>query len=129
MRPVTLNNGSLVLVNTSTTGTTFNIDTSGNLLTLAGSNDSIIAGSTTNGVAGAGGVANGAVTLAGSSMVSIPSTLTLNLGAVNGYTLAISPSLVFSNSGTITVPAGSVVLQNSNLAYSGGTLGPPTAAF
>jgi autotransporter-associated beta strand protein len=114
--PITLNNGTLVLVNTSTTGTTFDA-IAGNPITLAGTNDSIVAGSTLSGV----GVAGGSVTLAGAGTLPIQPGQTLNLGDVNGYTLTIDPGLSFSNSGTINVPAGSVSLQASNLPYAGGT--------
>ena len=111
-----LNNGTLVLASTSTAPMTFDM-AAGNTVTLAGSNDSIIAGSTLAGM----GVAGGAITLTGSNTLSIPAGMTLTLGAVNGYTLGISPSLAFSNSGTISGGAGSVSLQAGNLAFTGGT--------
>ena len=111
-QPVTLTNAALVLASAATAATTFDM-VSGNTVTLAGSNDSIIAGSVL------GGVANGAITLAGSGTVPIVAGQTLNLGDVNGYTLSIG--LAFSNSGTISAGPGGVSLAASNLAYSGGT--------
>ncbi|MGA2031230.1 MAG: autotransporter-associated beta strand repeat-containing protein, partial [Thermoguttaceae bacterium] len=112
---ITLTNGALDLVNTSTTGTTFDV-VSGNPLILAGSNDSIIAGSALAGVAG------GAVTLTGSNALPIAAGQTLNLGDVNGYTLTVDPGLVLNNSGTISGGPGSVSLHASSLTPSAGTL-------
>ena len=67
-----------------------------------------------------GAVANGTVTLAGSSAFPIAAGQTLNLGTSNGYTLNIDPGLAFSNSGTISAAAGSnISLQASNLALAG----------
>ncbi len=110
-----LNNGTLVLANTSTAGSTFDAITN-NPLALAGSNDSIIAGSLL------AGVANGSVTLGGTGTLPVAAGQTLNLGATNGYTLAIGAALQFANSGTISAGPGSVTLYAANLNGSGGTL-------
>ena len=111
---IALNNATLGLANSSTGGTTFDL-ISNNRLSLAGSNDSIIAGSLL-----AGG-SNGAVTLGGAGTLPVAAGQTLNLGAVNGYTLGFAPGLQFSNSGTLSAGPGSISLAASNLAYSGGT--------
>ncbi len=57
--------------------------------------------------------------MAGSNTFAVAAGQTLNLGAANFYTLNIG--LAFSNSGTISVPMGSVSLAASNLTYAGGT--------
>ena len=109
---VTLNNGSLLLTSVSTASTTFDL-VSGNAVTLAAnSNDSIIAGSAL------AGVANAAISLAGSNNYPIAAGQTLNLGATNGCTLTVSPGLVFSNSGTLSFGPGSVSLQQGSLTGS-----------
>ena len=116
--PITLNGGGLVLAATSTAPISVDI-VSGNAVTLAGSGGSIIAGM---GSAASGAVANGTVTLAGSSAFPIAAGQTLNLGSSNGYTLGIDPGLQFSNSGTISGGPGSVTLSAGNLTSSVGTL-------
>ena len=123
--PITLTNAGLVL-GVSTTGATATFDlTSGNPLTLSGSNNSIFAGS------GGVGAVNGTVILAGSNVVNVTTGKTLNLGSSNGYTLSVDPSLAFDVLGTINASAGSVSMQSSSLqagpygtvtAASGGTL-------
>ena len=109
---VSLNNTTLVLAAASTAATTFDLVT-GNTLTLTGSSDAIIAGSSL------AGVANGTITLTGSGAVPIAAGQTLNLGTANGYTMTSGPTFGFSNSGTISGGPGSVSL---NLAVSAGTV-------
>ena len=93
--------------------TTFDLS-AGNVLSLApSSSDWIVAGSSLAGVSG------GTVMLAGATGLTVSGGQTLNLGAVNGCTLAISPALVFSNSGTISVGVGDVSLQPGNLSLVG----------
>ena len=118
--PIALNGGTLVLTATSTSPVTFDVN-QGNAITLAGGGGTILAGNpTANG--NTAGVNGGSFTLAGTNGgLTIPSGATLNLGAVNGYTLAIAPALQLSNSGTISAVAGSFSLPAGNLAYSGGT--------
>ena len=127
--PITLNNGTLVLAlaATSATPTTFNLSAAGNALTLAGTNDSIIAAADPTGTVS---VSSGTINLAGST-VSIASAQKLNLGSSSGYSLTIDPALKFSNSsGTISGGPGSVALQLGNLTASQtGTLTPPAAAL
>ena len=114
--PITLSNGTLILANTSTTTTIFDA-IGGNPITLAaGTNDSIIAGSTVAGVPG------GSVTLGGAGTLAIPSGVTLNLGYANGYSLGFGGAFQLGNSGAISAAAGSnVVLPAANLSYAGGT--------
>ncbi len=121
--PVTLNNGALILAATSTSPLSVDI-ISANPVTLAGTNDSIIAGlGGTSGLA----VPNGTVTLAGSAALPVAAGQTLNVGVTDGYTMNFA--LTFSNSGTISAGPGNITLSASNLAVpgtlsatSGGTL-------
>ena len=112
---IVLKNATLGLANSTTAGTTFD-PIGNNRLTLAGSNDSIIAGSL---LAGLGG---GTATLGGVGVLPIAAGQTLNLGAVNGYTLGFAPTLQLSNSGTLSAAAGNVTLPIGNLTSSAGTL-------
>ncbi len=115
--PIILGGGGLVLAAATTDALTLTFDlVSGNAVTLAGSGGSIIAGM---GSAASGAVANGTVTLAGSSAFLIGAGQTLSLGSSNGYVLNIDPGLAFSNSGTLSIGPGSVTLQASNLALAG----------
>ncbi len=129
--PVTLNNGAILLAATSSAGQTFAVDSTGNVLTMAGSsNDTIAAGTaapTTLGPAQAAtpAVSSGTVTLSGAGL-SVPAGTTLNLAAINGYTLAVSPTLSLATSGTISAGPGSVTLLASNFSGSAGTLSAST---
>ena len=118
--PIALNGGSLVLTATSTAPVTFDVN-QGNAITLTGGGGSILAGNpTVNG--NTTGVNGGSITLVGSNGgLAVPSGATLNMGVLNGYTLAVGPSLQLSNSGTISVGPGGFSLQAGNVAYSGGT--------
>ena len=107
---ITLNNGTLVLGATSATAaTTFDM-VSGNAVTLSGANDTILASAA---------ALNGSITLAGSNPVAIAASQTLNLAASNGYTLNVSPGLVFNNSGTLSLGPGTVNLPTSSVSGTG----------
>jgi len=106
---VTLDNATLVLVNSSTTATTFNL-TNSNPVTFLGASNAIVAGSPI------GGAANGSVLVTGSNGLVIGSNQTLTLGAFNGYTLTTG---VISGSGTLGV-IGTPTLATIN-TYTGGT--------
>jgi autotransporter-associated beta strand protein len=120
--PITLNNGG-TLVLASTGGSAAYDILSGSPVTLAGTSVTILAGigvsaSPMPGALAAGGTTSATVTLASTGTLGIAAGQTLKLGSYNGYTLAVGPSLAVSNSGTLSVPIGTVAFPGT-LAGSG----------
>jgi len=127
--PITLDNGGLVLASSVAGVTTFDLS-AGNVLSLApSSSDWIVAGSSLAGVSG------GTVMLAGATGLTVSGGQTLNLGAVNGCTLAVISALnVTAGTSTLNVIgpvsftnfslAGGLHVSgnNGNLPFSGSTL-------
>jgi autotransporter-associated beta strand protein len=130
--PITLNTGSTLILAATSAAVSYDVmlPTSANPMTFSGTSATILAGvgplnsAPALAALSAGGLTAGTVTLASNGTLGVAAGQTLNLGANASYAMVQGPSLVLSDSGTISVlGAGNVTLAGANLAFAGtGTL-------